>query len=122
MIVYPLSSQIADEISQTGMAFFNNKIPPTDPNERNWRGKYGGWSQTPIRADDKWGEEAETGNLNLYHYICRSTEGACIPIDDAVLKQATEIVNGGGNYYAYQEHGLIVVSPGRKRVLFMYNK
>ena len=60
-----------------------------------------------------------TGGLDIYDYIC--AYGFCIEIDEAVRTQAMEIVNSKGNYYAYGRIGLIVVSPSKKLVLYMYN-
>jgi hypothetical protein len=118
--IYPLSNQVADEISQKGIEFFNNLPPNKDQDSRRWRGNYSEWSQTPISADGKrWKSKKETGSLNIYDYIC--AYGFCIEIDDAMLKQATEIINSKGSYYAYGRIGLIVVSPSKKLVLYMYN-
>jgi hypothetical protein len=117
--VYPLPKQIADEISQRGIEFFNNLPPNQNQQSRKWRGRYEKWSQTPISANDRWKPKEETGSLDIYDYIC--AYGFCIKIDDAVVKQATEIVNSKGNYYAYGRIGLIVVSPSKKLVLYMYN-
>ncbi len=117
--VYPLPSQIADEISQHGIEFFNNLPPNQNQQNREWRGRYEKWSQTPISATDRWKPKDKTSSLDTYDYIC--AYGFCINIDDAVVKQATEIINSKGSYYAYGRIGLIVVSPGMKLVLYMYN-
>jgi hypothetical protein len=117
--VYPLSSQIADEISQRGIEFFNNLPQNHHQQSRKWRGRYEEWSQTPISANDRWKPKDKTSSLNVYDYIC--AHGFCINIDDAVVKQATEIINSSGSYYAYGRIGLIVVSPSMKLVLYMYN-
>lgn len=45
----------------------------------------------------------------------------CINIDEEVVRQATDIVNSEGNYYAYGRIGLIVVSPSNKIIIYMYN-
>ncbi|MDR2081113.1 MAG: hypothetical protein LBP54_04420 [Campylobacteraceae bacterium] len=108
--VYPLPQHIADKISQQGIEFFNTLPPNQNQKSRGWRGKYSKWSQTPIKAD---------GKMDIYDYICRY--GFCIEIDGSVVEQATEIVNSEGNYYAYGRVGLIVVSPSKKLVLYMYN-
>ncbi len=116
---YPLPSQIADEISQRGIEFFNNLPPNQNQQSRGWHGRYEKWSQTPISENDIWKPKKETGSLDIYDYIC--AYGFCINIDHDVMKQATEIVNSTGNYYAYGRIGLIVVSPSKKLVLYMYN-
>jgi hypothetical protein len=45
----------------------------------------------------------------------------CIEIDDAIVGQATDIINSEGNYFADGRIGLIVVSPTKNLVLYMYN-
>lgn len=117
--IYPLPSKIADEISQKGMDFFNHLLPNSDQKQREWRGRYEQWSQTPISASSDWKLDKKTGRLNIYDYIC--AYGFCIDIDDAVVKEATEIINSKGSYYAYGRVGLIVVSPSKKLVVYMYN-
>jgi hypothetical protein len=113
--VYPLPQQIAERISQQRIEFFND-LPPN----QGWRGTYEKWSQTPVIANDRWKpKDATTGSLDIYDYIC--TYGFCIDIDETVLRQATEIINSKGSYYAYGRIGLIVVSPSKKVVLYMYN-
>ena len=117
--VYPLPSQIADEISQRGIEFFNNLPPNQNQQSREWRGRYEKWYQTPISANDRWKQNDKPGSLDVYDYIC--AYGFCINIDDTVVKQATEIINSKGSYYAHGRIGLIVVSPSMKLVLYMYN-
>ncbi|MDR1007989.1 MAG: hypothetical protein LBL65_05445 [Campylobacteraceae bacterium] len=117
--VYPLPANVADEILRQGIEFFNNLPPNKNQKNRGWNGKYEKWYQTPTGVNDRWQPKEETGALDIYDYIC--VYGFCIKIDDAVVKQATEIVNSEGSYYAYGRIGLIVVSPGKKLVLYMYN-
>lgn len=116
--VYPLPSEIANEISQRGGVFFNKLPPNQNQQNREWRGRYEQWLQTPISANDRWKPNEETGRLDIFDYICGY---GCINIDDTVVKQATEIVNSKGNYYAFGRIGLIVVSPSMKLVMYMYN-
>jgi len=118
--VYPLPGQVADEISQRGIEFFDNLPPNQNQQKRDWRGIYSNWSQTPINANGRWRKpKKEKGYFDIYDYIC--AYGLCIDINGMVVKQATEIVNSKGNYYAFGRGGLIVVSPGNKLVLYMYN-
>jgi hypothetical protein len=118
VMVYPLHEDIADEISRKGIEFFNNL--PLNKNHRNreWHKEYEKWYQTPIEATNEWKSGKETGALDIYDYIC--IYWFCPKIDDAIVKQAAEIVNSEGGYYAYGQFGLIVVSPDKKLVLYMY--
>jgi hypothetical protein len=117
--VYPLSEQIENEISQRGIEFFNNLPPNQDQQDRRWRGSYEAWSQTPINATKYWQVKEETGKLDIYDYIC--AYGFCIDIKPAVVTEANEIINSEGSYYAYGRIGVIVVSPSKRLVLYMYN-
>lgn len=116
--VYPLSEEIANQITKRGIEFFNNLPANKNQQNRRWRGRYSLWNQTPVKEDKYWKKKSEIG-LDIYDYICRY--GFCIEIDDEVVRQATEIINSKGNYYAYGRIGLIVVSPAKKLVLYMYN-
>ena len=117
--VYPLSGQIADEISQRGIEFFNNLPPNRDQRSRGWRGRYETWSQTPISETKYWKTKGEMKGLDIYDFICRY--GFCIGIDPKVVKEANDAVNSGGSYYAYGRIGLIVVNPNKRQVFYMYN-
>lgn len=115
--VYPLPQYIADEISRRGIEFFINMPPNQNQQSREWRGKYDKWLETPINANASYYWKPE--GLNIYDYIC--AYGVCINIDDEIVKQATEIISSEGSYYAYGRIGLIVVSPAKKLVIYMYN-
>lgn len=116
--VYPLSEKIANQITKRGIEFFNNLPANKNQQERRWRGQYGSWNETPIKEDRYW-KQKEGEDLEIYDYICRY--GFCIKIDDTVVGQVTDIINSEGNYYAYGRIGLIVVSPSKKLVIYMYN-
>jgi hypothetical protein len=117
--IYPLSEQIASEISQRGIEFFNNLPPNQDQQSRGWRGRYENWSETPIRANERWKWNLNTAKLDIYDYI--GAYGFSIDIKPEVVELANEIVNSAGSYYAYGRIGLIVVCPSKKLVLYLYN-
>lgn len=116
--IYPLSEEIANKITKRGIEFFNTLPANKDQKNRRWRGQYQSWNETPIKESEYWKQKGEAG-LDIYDYICRY--GFCIKIDEAVADQATDIINSEGSYYAYGRIGLIVVSPTKKLVLYMYN-
>ncbi|WP_419175359.1 hypothetical protein [Desulfosediminicola sp.] len=116
--VYPLSEKIANQITKRGMEYFNHLPENKNQQKRRWRGRYDSWNETPVKEDRFW-KQKEGGDLLLYDYICRY--GFCINIDEKVVGQATDIINSEGNYYAYGRIGLIVVSPSKKLVIYMYN-
>lgn len=116
--IYPLPEEIAEIIKTRGMEFFKNLPENKNQRKRKWRGRYGVWHETPISENRYW--KRNNGDiLDIYDYICRY--GFCIQIDKSVLDQAAEIINTKGNYYAYGRIGLIVVSPTKKVVIYMYN-
>jgi hypothetical protein len=116
--VYPLPEQIANEISQRGLEFFNT-LPPNHQHSGAWRGRYEKWLETPIRPDSHWEPTGKTAKLDIHDYIC--AYGFCIDIKPSVVEEANAIVNSAGSYYAYGRIGIIVVSPIQKLVLYMYN-
>jgi len=116
--VYPLSDEIANQIMKRGIEFFNNLPANNDQKNRRWRGRYESWNETPIKESKYWKQKGG-GGLDMYDYICRY--GFCIEIDNEVISQATDIINSEGSYYAYGRIGLIVVSPAKNLVIYMYN-
>jgi hypothetical protein len=117
--VYPLSAEIAKQISEHGINFLNNMPPNRNQRHRRWRGNYSNWSETPMRPDRRWQPNKKTKNFDIYDYICAYS--IRIDIEPKVVAEANAIVNGPGSYYAYGRIGLIVVCPGKKIVLYMYN-
>lgn len=117
--IYPLSEEVANHISQSGIEFFKKLPPNQNQRERDWRGIYGEWSETPIKPGRNWQVNEKTNSLNVYDYIC--AYGFCIDIDSLMVQEANLIINSPGSYYAYGRVGLIVVVPGKKLVLYMYN-
>lgn len=119
--VYALPPEVAQALSQQGIAFFNTAPAHQQPPGIGPSGgtRVGPWAATPVVAHDRWPLNKATGRLDIFDYIC--AYGFCIDIDPAVVAQATAVVNSQGNYYAFGRVGLWVVSPGLKRVLYLYN-
>lgn len=117
--VYPLPEKVADEIRQRGIEFFHHLPPNQHQQSREWRGIYETWSETPIAPGQRWSANGTTGTFLIHDYIC--AYGFCIDIKPEVVEEANAIVNSEGSYYAYGRIGLIVVSPKKKRVVYMYN-
>lgn len=117
--VFALPDDVARDMSRRGKAWFDALPLEKFRRSRSPQGTYYRWHETPVRADNHWKPRPETGRFDIYDYIC--AYGFCIDIDDAVVRQATRLVNTGGSYYAYGRIGIIVVSPREKVVLYMYN-
>ncbi len=115
---YPLSDAIASRIGKAGFNYLQQLPPNKDQTSRDWRGRYEQWSETPIQGDH-WKTNENTGLLNVIDYIC--AYGFCIDIPPDRLRQANEIVNKPGSFYARGRIGIIVVSPKQKLVLYFYN-
>lgn len=115
--VYPLPEHVSKEIeARGGIDFFNTMPPNTDQNDREWRGRYTNWEETPIKTEGYW--DSGKKRLDIYDYIC--AYGFCIDIEPEIVSQANEIVNAPGSYYAYGRIGVIIVSPGNNLVLYFY--
>lgn len=117
--IFPLPDEVADDVCKRGIDFFNDLSSNSNTQYDQSGERYEEWHSTPISAGNRWKSSGVAGELDVYDYIC--AYGFCITIDDAVERQATEIINSKGSYYAYGRSGLIVVSPSKKLVLFMYN-
>ena len=117
--IYLLPERISSTIKKQGIEFFYNMPQNRSQDGRRWRGLYSNWKETPIKPDKHWVEKKESGQLNIYDYICRY--GFCIDIEPAIVKEANYIINTPGSFYAYGRIGLIVVSPERNLVMYLYN-
>ncbi len=115
--VYPLPEHVSKEIEARGIDFFNTMPPNADQNEREWRGSYSNWEETPITTEGYW--DSGKKRLDIYDYIC--AYGFCIDIAPEIVSQANGILNAPGSYYAYGRIGVIVVSPGHNLVLYFFN-
>jgi hypothetical protein len=115
---YQMPEQISKEIESRGIEFFRNLPPNKHLEDRDWRGRYDDWKETPIKAEGHWKQNEKNKNLNIYDYIC--AYAVCIDIKPEIVAQASLIVNSKGSYYAYGRIGLIVVSPKNNLVLYLY--
>ncbi|WP_445354262.1 hypothetical protein ACJJI5_12930 [Microbulbifer sp. EKSA008] len=116
--VYPLSEEIANQITEGGIEYFNSLPANRNKGVRREREVYGSWNETPIKEEKYW-RQREGGSLGIYNYLCRY--GFCIDVDEEIVKQSNAIINSPGNYYAYGRVGLIVVSPSEKLVIYMFS-
>lgn len=119
ILVYPLSNEISKQISEQGINFFRNIPPNTNQRDRDFRGYYTNWSETPVKSTTFWAYRENSSKLYISDYVCRY--GFCIDIDPIIETNANLIVNSTGNYYAYGRTGLIIVSPKKNIVLYLYS-
>ncbi|MBC3910681.1 hypothetical protein [Undibacterium umbellatum] len=117
--LYPLPDATAQLIKKRGMDFFKDMPANQDQQSRDWRGSYENWAATPIASPESWAVNNESGRMDIDDYIC--TYGYCLTIKPSVAVEANAIINSPGSYYAYGRIGLIVVSPEKKLVLYLYN-
>jgi hypothetical protein len=106
-------------VSAAGTAFLAHLPANRNARHRGWRGLYGAWAETPVRADSPWKRDEKTARLDIRDYIC--AYGFCVDIDPAVAAQANAIINRPGSYYAYGRIGMIIISPRTRQVLYLYN-
>lgn len=117
--VYPLSKEIASQITDHGIAFLHNMPPNQHQRNRRWQGDFSNWSETPIKPGHHWMPNEKTKTFNIYDYIC--AYGFCIDIKPEIVEEANWIINSPGSYYAYGRIGVIIVSSERKMILYLYN-
>jgi hypothetical protein len=116
---YQLPEQISKQITVSGIDFLKNMPPNKNQAKRDLRGVYSDWVETPIKPGERWKPNKETGRFSIYDYIC--AYGVCIDIKPTVVEEANSIINDSGSYYAYGRNGLIIVSPNKNMVLYLYN-
>ncbi len=113
--VFVLPHDVASTITEKSLRFF-------DP---GGFGKFDGWRETPVVLDESWSVDLsewspETRIGGVQAYVCHSGLAFCITPDASVAKDANAIAFSPGSYYAYDGHGaLLIVSPGKKRVIYM---
>jgi hypothetical protein len=117
--LYPMTGHIAKQVQNGGINFLKNMPPNKNQNGRRWRGYYSNWIETPIKPGPQWEPTKEDGKFDTYSYVCRY--GFCIDIEEDVVKEVNSIANTPGSYYAYGRIGLIIVSPHKKKVIYLYN-
>ncbi|MFZ6873751.1 hypothetical protein ACO0LF_16955 [Undibacterium sp. Di27W] len=117
--LYPLPAETNQFILTRGPEFFTNMPANQNQQSRGRRGSYDNWKMTPIAADESWEMNKVSGRMEIEDYICRY--GFCLSIKRWVLSEANAMINRPGNFYAYGRTGLIVVSPERHLVMYVYN-
>lgn len=116
--VFVLPEPVASTIAEKGLGFF----------EAEKLGAYKGWRETPVAPDgtwfvdfSEWGGNIREIILGVYAYICHRGLIHCVSVDQALIEEANAIALRRGSYYAYDGQGaLIIVSPGKERVIYLY--
>ncbi|WP_417312641.1 hypothetical protein [Ectopseudomonas khazarica] len=107
-------------LAGTGLGFFENMPGNSATAGRRWRGSYSDWKETPIAADERhWPVDSRQQSLSSLDYLCRY--GFCIEVAAALIRDVDSLINSPGSYYAYGRIGLIVVSPEKRLVVYLYN-
>ncbi len=91
-------------------------------------GAYKGWRETPVAPDgswfvdfSEWGGDIREVIVGVYTYICHRGLIYCVIVDQTLIEEANAIALRRGSYYAYDGQGaLIIVSPGKERVIYLY--
>jgi hypothetical protein len=109
MRIYPLRDSVARAIEKQGLPYFWQMPLNANQHKREWRGAYGGWQQTPLPP------AATEDAVPVYKYLHIST-------DQAMVDDVSAMLTTSGSYYAYGYIGMIVVSPNRHRVVYLYNR
>ena len=116
--VFVLPAPVASTIAEKGLGFF----------EMENLGAYKSWRETPVAPDESWsvdfsdwGGEIRKIIVGVYAYICHRGLVYCVTVDRALIEEANAIALRRGSYYAYDGRGaLIIVSPGKERVIYLY--
>ncbi|HWU70102.1 MAG TPA: hypothetical protein VN017_01945 [Pseudoxanthomonas sp.] len=113
IIVYKLPGQTVAGIHRKGVAYLQELPANKRSNQRGWRGSYGHWRATPFD------QEARSRMTRAYTDIPRDC-GFCIRVDPDVWAEVERIVGTPGSYYAFGRTGVIVISPGEAKAIYMY--
>ena len=116
--VFALPERVASTISEKGLLYF----------EAEKLGAYKGWRETPVAPDgswfvdfSEWGGNIREIIVGVYAYICHRGLIHCVTVDQALIEEANAIALRRGSYYAYDGQGaLIIISPGKERVIYLY--
>lgn len=116
--VFVLPEPVASTIAEKGLGFF----------EAEKLGAYKGWRETPVAPDESWFVDFSEWSgdtrkiiVGVYAYICHRGLIHCVIVDQALIEEANAIALQRGGYYAYDGQGaLIIVSPGKERVIYLY--
>jgi len=115
--VFRLIPSVISEIKTDGIKFFQNM--EVDRSQRRITRSFREWSKTPIQPTKYWKNNQDTEKLDIYDYVC--AYGFCIDIEPEMVQLANKMVNEEGNFYSFGRIGLIIVSPSKKTVIYLYN-
>lgn len=116
--VYPLPESALPN-TRSGLLFFEHMPQHYNDPGRGWRGSYSNWRETPVVAEAHRWERRGSEPLKAIDYLCYY--GICADVDPAVLKQVDDMINSPGSYYAYGRIGMLIVSPAKRLVVYLYN-
>lgn len=115
--VFRLTPSVTTEITADGINFFQNL--EVDRSQGRITRSFREWSETPVQPTKYWKSSKDTEKLDIYDYVC--AYGFCIDIDPEMVELANQMVNESSNFYSFGRIGLIIVSPSKKTVMYLYN-
>lgn len=116
--VYPLPESAVVNL-RSGLSLLENMPQHYQDPGRDWRGSYGDWRETPVVAEKYRWERRGSEPLKAVDYMCYY--GICADADPALLEEVDAIINSPGSYYAYGRIGMLIVSPAKRLVVYLYN-
>jgi len=120
LIVYELPLSTAQEIKGAGIEYFRS-LPPNAGKDRDSRGAYWEWLQTPMWDADWLREPASTttsATPRVDFYL--GTYGFGIALEPHIEELVNEAVSRPGSYFGRGRSGILIVKPDRQRVVFLY--
>lgn len=130
IIVYDMPETTYDALQTGGIEWLQNL------SSNSWsgsQGRYDEWHSTPVPETEVWAnpEACDSGMSDFYsitqHPICPSIAsymakyGYWIPFDAEIESLANEAVFSPGAYYSYGRIGILIVIPGKRRLIYVYN-
>jgi hypothetical protein len=110
--VYELPEATATQIRRGGTSWLD-RVGENTPSGLDRYAVYTDWHPTPVGAGAR-------GRSTATYVGTGGDCGFCIEVDPAIWSEVTAMMDSPGGYYALGRSGLIIVSPTRRRAVFMF--
>ncbi|WP_378950164.1 hypothetical protein [Mesorhizobium sp. ANAO-SY3R2] len=119
VIVYNLPEDAVKAIASRGIDYLRQL--PCKKDNRDSRGRYHAWKETPIPAEGNWAESAggeKSALPEVSNYLDKYGFG--IRISKSVETTIGNAISAPGSFFAYGRSGAMLVVPSKRQAFYVY--
>lgn len=121
VIVYALSDSVSDTIKERGISYLNGlqQVRAIRAGSTSYNLE---WKETPLlfhNRDPNVDRANDVAVPNIYNFLDRYGFG--VSLDPEISKTINDAISKPGAFYTSDQHGIVIVIPEKRSVVFAYS-